>query len=82
MRYAMDATEASTWAVLADRIVKFDDRQIVSDPGENYQVRWGGEYGTAYPCGCVNYETVLSDGSIGWGSWMDECSECFYDYCS
>lgn len=32
-------------------------------------------YGTAYSCGCIRHSTVLSDGSIGWGDWIEECPE-------
>jgi len=29
------------------------------------------EHGVVYPCGCVYMNTILSDGSIGWGGWWD-----------
>lgn len=37
-----------------------------------------GDHGVAYPCGCVLNNTVLTDGSIGWGEWLEECEEHFY----
>jgi hypothetical protein len=34
----------------------------------------GSEVGIAYPCGCISYSTILSDGSLGIGGWDDPCS--------
>jgi len=74
--YNMGSDEASTWAVLASRVVRFEDiTPIFSECwGEEILSHWQGEAGTAFPCGCVAYTTVLSDGSLGWGSWSDPCS--------
>jgi len=33
-------------------------------------------HGTALPCGCIHFQTVLTDGSLGWGEWEDECWDC------
>ena len=33
----------------------------------------GSVAGTAYPCGCLQFSTVLSDGSLGWGGWDESC---------
>lgn len=35
--------------------------------------------GSAWPCGCVSFDTILSDGSLGWGSWTEQCTECAWD---
>lgn len=37
------------------------------------------EHGVAFPCGCISQDTILSDGSIGWGSWMDR--QCGVTHC-
>lgn len=38
-------------------------------------ITWGKEY----PCGCKEFQTVLTDGSIGWGETVEKCSTCFFD---
>ena len=34
----------------------------------------GSTVGTAHPCGCVDFSTILSNGSLGWGGWTEACS--------
>ena len=34
---------------------------------------WVGFYGNAFSCGCIVFKTVLSNGSIGNGSWEEPC---------
>lgn len=43
--------------------VKFDDPDYEDGP----------RIGTAHPCGCLDFSTILSDGSLGWGGWSDPC---------
>jgi hypothetical protein len=41
----------------------------------NTEIRFGNgqEHGLAFPCGCVEYQTILRDGSIGHGGWLESC---------
>jgi hypothetical protein len=47
--------------------VAFDDRE------------GAGAYGVAWPCGCVDFDTVLSDNSIGLGEWTELCPLHFWE---
>lgn len=73
----MSASEARTESIRTGKPVAFDDRSwIASTNGLQVCV---GDYGKAYPCGCVYYTTVWADGSLGIGEWEDNCPRHFHE---
>ena len=50
--------------------VKFEDWDESETQETGYKAS---RVGTALPCGCIEYTTILSDGSLGWGGWTDSC---------
>ena len=47
-------------AVIVDAVI-VDNREV------------DGTYFKEWPCGCRDYHTVLSDGTMGWGNWFVFC---------
>ena len=66
-----DRTQALAEAKKIGRSVKFEE---FDDDGNLIFC------GTARSCGCLEFTTVLSDGSLGWGGWDEECGECFFSH--
>jgi hypothetical protein len=67
----MTREEATKQAALTGKPVRFSDIQEIF-PGQ-----FEGEDGKVLPCGCTFLNTVLADGSIGWGEWEELCdSHC------
>ena len=64
--------EAQELARTSNRVIAFQD---IDDDGALIF------HGVAHPCGCVTLNTILSDNTIGWGSWtaeycgVTECAE-------
>ena len=44
--------------------------------GVKAEVRYwvDGRHYAEYLCGCRDYSTILTDGTIGWGGWREACS--------
>lgn len=60
---------AATIAAFLEKAISFSHWE--GDEGTGFS---GSAVGTAYPCGCVVFSTILSDGSLGCGGWRDPCS--------
>lgn len=67
---------AQRWAARIGIRAGFDSREF-----DNEGRCWTGSFGSADPCGCAHFDTVLVDGSLGWGEWSEFCgvTECAYD---
>lgn len=62
-----EITKAKIQAIEEQIDVPFDTRR------ESEKNQWTGLYGIAKPCGCLDFTTVLPDGSLGHTKWTDPC---------
>lgn len=66
--------EVSRQAVAENKNIDFDFWAENDSPENGFA---HSRVGTALSCGCIIFCTILTDGSIGQGSWTDWCSvEC------